>query len=648
MVIEFGRQVCGSLAESAAREWLVTDGLGGYAMGTVAGLRTRRYHGLLMVAGSAANGNGDAGVSKRMLGLAALDPVLVVGDTRIRLATDEWAGGAVDPAGHRELESFTLDHGIPRWRWVIGDIVFERELAMLHGRPAVAVRHRLVAAGGRVDVELTPLCTWRDGHSDRHAGADPTVEATADGFVFEHAYRVQGPEWSPGGSWYRGVRARAEADRGLADVEDLWAAGRFTITLAPGESADVLAWAGDLAEPPPPAAEVLARAKARASRLETTARATDEVDGMLARAADQFVVSTATGPSVVAGYPWFGEWSRDTMTSYEGLFLSTRRFEEGRDLLARSAATLSEGMLANTADAGGLEYNTADGTLWFIHAVGRHVAVTGDVDILTKLNGALDGIIDAHSHGTRFGIKVDPSDGLLQQGAPGWALTWMDARVDGQPITQRSGKAVEINALWINALGTITDLNTRLGRHTGRWQSLHDFARESFVKRFARGDHLLDVVGTTGPDDSAIRPNQLLALSLPHAPFHRTAIAGNSALAEIAAGVVRRSRAELLTSLGMRSLSPHDPAYIGSHHGGPAERDRAYHQGTVWPWLVGPFVDAAGDGGVLDGLIAHLGEWGLGSVSETADGDAPHAATGCPFQAWSVAELFRARRAVRG
>ena len=305
-------------------------------------------------------------------------------------------------------------------------------------------------------------------------------------------------------------------------------------------------------------------------------------------------------------------------------------------------------MLANTADAGGLEYNTADGTLWFVHAVGRHVAVTGDIDILAKLNGALDGIIDAHSHGTRFGIKVDPSDGLLQQGAPGWALTWMDARVDGQPITQRSGKAVEINALWINALGTITDLNNRLGRHTGRWQSLHDFARESFVKRFARGDHLLDVVGTTGPDDGAIRPNQLLALSLPHAPFSRSAVAADGALASVADAVVRRSRAELLTSLGMRSLSPHDPAYIGSHHGGPAERDRAYHEGTVWPWLIGPFVDAAGggdDGGVLDGLVAHLGEWGLGSVSETADGDAPHGATGCPFQAWSVAELLRARRA---
>ncbi len=261
MVIEFGRQVCGTLSEAAAREWLVTDGLGGYAMGTVAGLRTRRYHGLLMVAGAATSGGGDAGVSRRMLGLAALDPVLVVGDARIRLATDEWAGGSVDPAGHRDLESFTLDAGVPRWRWVIGDIVFEREIAMVHGRPAVAVRHRLVRAPSSIRVEITPLCTWRDGHSDRHAAADPTVEATADGFVFEHAYRVRGAEWAPGGSWYRGVRARAEAERGLSDTEDLWAAGSFVTILTSGQSADVVAWAGDLDDPPPPAEEILMSAE---------------------------------------------------------------------------------------------------------------------------------------------------------------------------------------------------------------------------------------------------------------------------------------------------------------------------------------------------------------------------------------------------
>ena len=646
MPIEFGRQVCGSLSEASAREWLVTDGLGGYAMGTVAGLRTRRYHGLLMVAGAAAGG--DAGVSRRMLGLAALDPTLVIGDRRIRLATDEWASGVVDPSGYVELESFTLALGIPKWRWAIGDIIFERELAMVHGRAAVAVRHRLVHASGPVRVELTPLCTWRDGHSDRHAGGDPSVEAVADGFVFEHAYRVAGPEWIAGGSWYRGVRARAEADRGLGDTEDLWAAGCFEAVLQPGECADVVAWAGDLDRPPPPAAEIVTSAQARAARVEAMARPTDEVDALLARAADQFVVTTATGPSVVAGYPWFGEWSRDTMTSYEGLFLSAGRHEEGRDLLLRSAATLSEGMLANTADAGGLEYNTADGTLWFIHAVGRHVAVTGDLDLLAKLDRALDAIIDAHSRGTRFGIKVDPTDGLLQQGAPGWALTWMDARVDGQPITARAGKAVDINALWVNALGTVSDLHRRLGRHAGRWQSLEEFARSSFLTRFARRDQLLDVVGTTSADDGAIRPNQLLAISLPHGPFAESA-AGGSGHAELAAAVVSTCRSDLLTSLGLRSLSPRDPAYIGRHRGGPAERDAAYHQGTVWPWLIGPFVDAACATGeppvdVLDGLVAHLGEFGLGSVSETADGDAPHGATGCPFQAWSVAELLRARR----
>ena len=197
MNIEFGRQVCGSLDEAASREWLVTDGLGGYAMGTVAGLRTRRYHGLLMVAGSAAQGTGDAGVSRRMLGLAALDATLVVGDRHIRLATDEWAGGVVDPVGYRDIESFSLTDGVPRWRWVIGDVVLEREIAMMHGRPTVAVRHRLVRASSPVRIEITPLCTWRDGHSDRRAGADPTVETTSDGFVFEHAYRVRGPEWAP-------------------------------------------------------------------------------------------------------------------------------------------------------------------------------------------------------------------------------------------------------------------------------------------------------------------------------------------------------------------------------------------------------------------------------------------------------------------
>jgi predicted glycogen debranching enzyme len=325
------------------------------------------------------------------------------------------------------------------------------------------------------------------------------------------------------------------------------------------------------------------------------------------------------------------------MTSYEGLFLATGRAAEGGALLERAAASLSEGMLANTADAGGTENNTVDGTLWFLHALDRHVAATGDLDLAARLLPDLDGIVAAHRAGTRFGIRVDPADGLLTQGASGWALTWMDARVDGAPVTARAGKPVEVNALWINGLAAVAGLTEQLGKDSSPLRALEATARRSFTGRFPRGHGLglLDVVDGPDGDDARLRPNQLLAVSLPHGPSRDP-------------GVVRAC-SPLLTSLGLRSLDPADPGYRPRHRGGPAERDRAYHQGTVWPWLLGPYVEASrrcglDTAGLLDGLEAHLSEWGLGSVSETADGDAPHGATGCPFQAWSVAELLRARR----
>ncbi len=632
-MIALGPQACGSLDESASREWLVTDGLGGYAMGTVAGLRTRRYHGLLVPA--------TGGPSARMLGLAALDPVLVVGDARYRLATDEWASGTVDPRGHELLVSFALDSGVPRWRWQVGDIVLEREVAMTHGRCAVGVVHRLVRADRPVTLELTPLCTWRSVHGERFAAGDPTVDATVDGFVFEGAYRLAGTGWQPGGSWYRGVRAREEAARGLNDREDVWAAGVFSAGLDAGDVHEVTAAAAPFDGALPRAAAIVSTARERAGALGRQARVSGELDAQLVVAADQFVIDH-DGPTAVAGYPWFGEWSRDLMTSYEGLFLSTGRAEEGREALRRAAATLSEGMLANTADTGTLEYNTSDGTLWFVHALGRHVAVTGDEDLGAELAPALDEIVTRHLGGARFGIGAD-ADGLLRQGEEGWALTWMDARIDGVPVTPRIGKPVEVNALWIQALDTVG----RLAR-TDRWRATRDAARASFLDRFVRPDGrgLLDLVDGPGGDDPALRPNQLLAVSLPGGPLER-------ADGETGVDVAARSTVEacrpLVTPLGLRSLSPDDPAYRPHHRGSPAERDSAYHQGTVWPWLIGPYVDAARRVGIptgelLDGLHLHIGEWGLGSVSETADGAAPHAATGCPFQAWSVAELIRVRR----
>ncbi|MGC1735406.1 MAG: amylo-alpha-1,6-glucosidase [Pseudonocardiaceae bacterium] len=624
--IAFGPAVCTSLAEGVDREWLVADGCGGYAMGTVCGLRTRRYHGLLVPA--------VGGPATRRLGLVALDPVLMLpSGASVRLGVHEWAGGAVSPSGHTFLESFDLDDGLPRWRWRVGDVVLERALAMRHGTPSLAVVHRLVA-GGPVRLTLEALVTWRDAHGERFANGPLLVEQGAGGAVVEGSFRLRGPGWAPAGDWYRGVHARLEAQRGLNADEDVWLAGRFTADLdTGGDTLAVSAWAGDLATEPPPAVDVVVAARERTRALLATAAPTDEVAARLVLAADAFVT---TAPDVVAGYPWFGTWSRDTMTSYKGLFLATGRVDEGRALLRGYAATISEGMLANTADTGATEYNTADATLWFAHAVDRHVAATGDLDLAAALLPVLDGVVKAHVLGTRYGIGVDPADGLLRQGQPGYALTWMDARVDGIGVTPRIGKAVEINALWVNGLAALRSLHAHLGSDASDIAQLHERARSSFATRYPTGSGgLYDVVDGPAGDDDTMRPNQLLAFSLPHAPLTDP-------------DAVRALAAPLLTPLGLRSLAPGSPGYRGRHRGGPRDRDSAYHQGTVWPWLISPYVDACQRTGVpadgaLDGLAAHLAEWGLGSVSETADGDAPHAATGCPFQAWSVAELNRVR-----
>ena len=656
--LRIGPGGCSGPVGGAASEWLLTDGLGGYAMGTASGLRTRRYHGLLAVpTEDGVPVTAASTVSQRHLALAALDPVLTVGTRRHRLATDEWAGGAIDPAGSALLSGVEVRPGCVVHRWVVGDVVVERQVAMLRGRSAVGVVHRVVRAPGLVRLELVALGTWRDVHGDRHADGGPEPECTnlPDGAVVEHAWRVQGPGFVPGDEWYRGARYREEAARGLTDVEDLWHVGTFVADLGPGDALEVQAWAGALDVPPPPAGRLVATARARASALLTAAGlglsepcdALDRAVRALVVAADHHITSA---PGVVAGYPWFGEWSRDTMTSYEGLFLCTGRFREGAALLRRYAASVSAGMLANTADTGTAEYNTVDATLWFVHAVGRHVAVTGDTALGTELLPVLRDVLAAHRAGTRYGIGVDGYDGLLTCGgtpdADGIALTWMDARVAGTPVTPRHGKPVEVNALWIEALAVLRRLLRDAGASPEEIAvvgALHDQARASFTERFVRPDGgLRDVVDGPGPaglptDDDALRPNQLLAAGLPDGPF--------AADPEAAAAVVR-AVAPLVTPLGLRTLDPADPAYQGSHHGSSRQRDLAYHQGTVWPWLLGPYagaVRAAGGtlDGLVDGLVGHLAEAGLGSVSETADGDAPHAPTGCPFQAWSVAELLR-------
>ncbi len=630
--LAFGPQVCGNVDEGSSREWLLTDGRGGYAMGTVSGLRTRRYHGLLIVAGDTP--------ATRRLGLAALDPIVTLpSGASVRLATHEWADGTIAPRGHELLAGFELVDGLPRWRWRIGDVVLEREIAMVHGRPAVAVVHRLLT-GGPVSLSLEALVTWRDIHGERTAsGPAPTVESDENGCVVERAYRLRGPDFRAVGAWWRGVRHRTEAARGLPPQEDLWYAGGFHAELRqPGATAEVCAWAGDPDDQPPSPVQVVGEARRRNRAVVLAAQPADDAQATLALAADAFIVRTRAGVDVVAGYPWFGAWSRDTMLSYEGLFLTTNRVAEGRELLISYAGTLSEGMLANTADTGSVEYNTADGTLWFLHAVGRHVATTGDFDLAAQLLPALLDVIDHHLKGTRYGIGTDPIDGLLRQGVPGEALTWMDARVDGVPVTPRTGKPVEVNALWVNGLATVIKLAWQARTGAGAAVRAHPEALAGFTRRFpAPSGWLYDVVDGPAGDDATLRPNQLLAWSLPYAPLRPEP------------ATLQAIGSALMTPLGLRSLAPGAPGYHGVHRGGPAARDTAYHTGTVWPWLTGPFVAAWRRLGVsADQTISdaddHLGEYGLGSVSETADGDAPHEATGCPFQAWSVAETLRARR----
>jgi predicted glycogen debranching enzyme len=665
----FGPHVLGSAA-GFDHEWLVTDGVGGYAMGTVAGLRTRRYHALLVVpdrseppAGGLGDGLGGGlggGLRGRNVALAALDPALTLpSGTTVQLGVHEWASGALAPLGHHHLERFDLVNGLPRWRWRLGEVVLERELAMLHGSTVLGVVHRLVA-GPAVRLTLTALCTWRDAHGERdRSGPKPKVAAAAGGAVVERAYRLAGRGWKSGGEWYVDAFARREAERGLNPVEDLWVAGTFSVQLKkPGDVHEVSAWAGDLDRPPPPPSTVVALAHKRARRLLRAARARDEIDAALVLAADALIVANGRpaepkkrkkqvpapgGSTVVAGYPWFGSSLRDTMTAYEGLFLVTGRAKEGRALLLGHAAALEE---APPGDA--------DGPLWFVHAVDRHVARTGDADLAAGLLPTVTRIIEWYAKGTGEGVAPDPDDGLLSIETDTTGLTWMNVRLNGRPATPRNGKPVELNALWVNALGAAVALHEAAGSEPAEYARLtgdREAVRAGFAKRFVAPEGWLYDLVDAGPapyplggggyhDDPVLRPNQLLAYSLPYAPLNADR------------RVLHAIGEHLLTPLGLRTLAPGEPGYRGAHRGGVYERDAAYHQGTVWPWLIGPFLDASRAAGLpLDGLLggleAQLGEVGLGSVSETADGDAPYRPTGSPFSARSVGELLRARSLAR-
>ena len=653
--MRLGREICGHWHEAVQREWLVTNGLGGYACGTVALANTRRYHAFLMASLSPP--------VERTLLVAKVDVLVEYGGRRYPLTSNEFADGTVDPRGYVEIESFAVEDGIPVWRYALADALLEQRIFMAPGANVAYLTLMLTRASGTARVELKPLLAYRPLHEHGQGGRPFATEARAGGCTvraFEGARPIEldaaGASFTLHDAWYWKFLHREEAARGLDALEDLYVPGEFSATLSPGEPFHFTAGAAEAAPSATRAASALLE-RSKALRAALPARAPEWVHA-LATASDQFLVRRGEtgGYSLIAGYPWFADWGRDTMISLPGLATSLGRYEIAAGILRTYAGFVDRGMLPNRFPDEGTapEYNTADATLWMFRALEDYLAAKPDPELARELYPVLERIVEAHVAGTRFGIGVDGQDGLLRAGEPGIQLTWMDAKHGDRVFTPRIGKPVEINALWLNALSFAARLAGRLRATQARrrYEALLERAATGFRRFWNPERHCLyDVIDLDGGTqvDAGIRPNQLFAVSLPYSAL----------TAEEMRAVVDVSARELLTSYGLRSLSRDDPRYIGHYQGGPFERDAAYHQGTVWAWLMGPFVRAHyrahGNARLAQSFLTpfaeHLAAGCIGSVSEIFEGDAPHNARGCFAQAWSVAEILHSwiqlERAIR-
>jgi len=642
------------------REWLETDGLGGFASGTVSGLRTRRYHGLLVAATTPPAG--------RMMLVSGADVSVETPGGRWFLSTQRYAPDTIGGHGERHVESFALDPW-PTWIFRLPDGTrIKHEILMRAGAPQVFLSWQLLA-GSRAPrpapdlawtkLTVRPFFAVRDFHALARENPSFSFDHEIDGGHFRFRPYVNGPTIVASSSgayrhqahWYRSFVYDEERRRGLDFVEDLGSPGAWTFELGDGEAALVFTCQRAVRDP----AIVPARDALEAARTVERARRA-KLGGPLERAADQYLVARGGGRTLIAGYPWFGDWGRDTFIAVRGLCLAAGRIDEAIEVLSAWAALVSQGMLPNFFPDGSVEpeYNSVDASLWYVVAVGETLRAAGARlagDVRRRLVAAVEAILTGYAKGTRHGIRAT-GDGLLAAGVPGQQLTWMDARVGGREITPRIGKPVEVQALWLNALSVGATLGTA---SADRWAESLRRGRDSFERRFwdeasGRLHDVVDVDHQPGKVDGSLRPNQILAVGgLPLA-----LLSGDRARRVVE--VVERA---LLTPLGLRSLAPDEPGYCPRYGGGVAERDGAYHQGTVWPWLIGPFVEAyvrvhgATPAVLKDArqrfmapLLAHLDEAGLGHVSEIADAEGPHTPGGCPFQAWSLGELLRLDRAV--
>ena len=666
--IRLGRAICGDLEQAERREWWLSNGLGAYAAGTVAGTLTRCYHGLLIAPVYPPLG--------RWLTFAKADATLIDGGQEIPLFSNRWGGGVAHPQGHIHLESFQLQGRLPVWRYAVGERIIEQRIWLEPGANTVYTAWRLDAPVADRDLQLRVrlLINARDHHARMAPGGfTPQVNMAGEQLHVvcpdSFALRLQaaGGALQPDRDWIENFDLPLERERGLPDRDVNLCAGHALLTLRPGIWVGITASLHDDASADLDAA--LRRFFQRDAALLERARKSLQIPpnpplqkgggeaggisppdwiAQLALAADSFLFARPLpdwpdGESLIAGYPWFGDWVRDTMIALPGLTLTTGRADSARRILLTFARFVDQGMLPNVFPGAGEtpDYNTVDAALWYFEAWRAYLDASGDPAALAEVFPVLVEMIDWHVRGTRYRIGMDAADGLLYAGESGVQLTWMDAKVGDWVVTPRIGKPVEINALWHNALAIMADFAERLGQPAGRYAELAANVRRGF-QRFVLPDGagLADLLDGPAGDDFTLRPNQIFAVSLPHSPIdpatQRT--------------VVQVCGRELLTSYGLRSLAPTHPDYRPHYRGGVWERDGGYHQGPVWGWLLGHYAlaeyrvsgDAAAAQTRLTPIRDHLLDAGLGTISEIFDGAPPHIPRGAPAQAWSVACMLEA------
>lgn len=651
-VVDFGREICGDIWMAERREWLVTNGIGGFASGTVAGSLTRRYHGLLIAALKPPLG--------RTLLVSKLEETVEYQGQIVQLSTNHWNGGAVAPTGFLFLERFHLEGTTPVWTFALADAQLEKRVWMEPGENTTYVSYSLVRGIEPIRLRLRAFINYRDYHwttldnlpefsttpitnglQIQPDGGSPFIVSSSSGSV--EAVK----------NWYHNYDLPLERERGLPDRENHLHIGTWMVDVQPGQ--DILWMASTRLDASIPNPSCIESRRNHDKALLTPEHATTPSPPaqrpwirQLTLAADQFIATRPltthdTGHTIIAGYHWFGDWGRDTMISLPGLTLTTRRFDIARSILSTFAQYANQGMLPNRfPDAGEEpEYNTADATLWYIEAVRQYLEATGDHTFTKTIFPVLLDMLTWYRKGTRFGIGMDPHDHLLHAGEAGLQLTWMDAKVGDWVVTPRIGKPVEINALWYQAWLTLGQLAKRLNEPYEEFLQLATAIQTSFQRFWheplRRCYDVLD--GPHGPD-TTLRPNQIFAVSLPDSPLTD----------EQQRAVVDYCAQHLYTSYGLRSLGPDDPQYVGQYGGDIRKRDGAYHQGTVWGWLLGPFVLAHHRVyrnrhvalSYLEPMAHHLNDYGLGTLGEIFDGQPPFAPQGCIAQAWTVAEVLRA------